>query len=62
MIQDAEDCVALFLKHYDYIFKGSGDVVINAGLNQLRDQMIKQNDFDEDTTISFNDWVDGLRK
>lgn len=62
MIRDAEDCVALFLKKYDYIYKGSGDVVIQTGLHQLLDQMVKQNDFDEASTVSLEEWVDSLRK
>ena len=61
-IRDAEDAVALFLKHYDYIFKGAGDVVIKAGLDQLRDALIKGGDFDEATTIPFDEWVEQLRK
>ena len=61
LIEDAEDCVALFLKKYDYIFKGSGEVVINTGLNQLMDQLIKYDDFDADNTIPFEEWVDSLR-
>ena len=62
LISDAEDSVALFLKHYDYIFKGSGEKVIQAGLNDLRDKMIKNDNFDEAAVISFEEWVDSLRK
>lgn len=62
MILDAEDCVALFLKHYDYIFKGAGEVVINTGLNCLRDEMIKNGEFDKDAVIPFEEWVESLRK
>jgi len=62
LIKDAEDAVALFLKHYDYIFKGSGEKVIMAGLNDLRDKMIGWGDFDEATATPFNEWVDNLRK
>ena len=61
LIKDAEDCVALFLHKYDYIFKGAGDLVINTGLNQLRNDLIKYNDFDTDTVIPFEDWVESLR-
>ena len=61
-IQDAEDCVALFLKKYDYIFKAATDVVINAGLYQLRDQMVERNEFNVETTVPFEEWVDSLRK
>ena len=62
LIRDAEDSVALFLKHYDYIFKGSGDKVIHAGLDDLRNQMIKNDNFDEAAVIPFDEWVDSLRK
>lgn len=61
LINDAEDCVALFLKHYDYIFKSAGDKVIQVGLDDLRNQMIKVGDFDPDTTIPFDEWVEKLR-
>lgn len=62
LVKDAEDSVALFLKHYDYIFKGSGDVVINAGLDSVRDQLIGRGDFDKTSVIPFEDWVARLRK
>lgn len=62
LIRDAEDSVALFLKHYDYIFKGAGDVVIQAGLDQFRNQLIKSGDFDEASVIPFDEWVETLRK
>lgn len=61
LIRDAEDSVALFLKHYDYIFKGAGSKVIQVGLNDLRNTLIKNNDFDEDAVIPFEDWVESLR-
>lgn len=62
LIRDAEDSVALFLRHYDYIFKGAGDNVILAGLNDLKEQLIKRDDFDEETVIGFDDWVESLRQ
>lgn len=62
LIQDAEDSVALFLKRYDYIFKNAGEKVVNTGLDDLRDAMINHGEFDPDTTIPFEDWVESLRK
>jgi len=62
MMQDMEDCVALFLKKYDYIFKAAGDVVIKAGLDDFRGRLIKENNYNEDTAIPFEEWVDMLRK
>ena len=62
LIQDAEDSVALFLKKYDYIFKNAGEKTINTGLNDLREALKKYNDFDEETTIPFEEWVENLRK
>ena len=62
MIRDAEDCVALFLKHYDYIFRSAGDVVIQVGLNSLLDEMVKHGDFDKEAVIPFDEWVERLRK
>lgn len=62
LIADAEECVALFLRHYDYIFRNAGDVVIQAGLNSLRDIMIKRKNFDPDNVIPFEEWVEQLRK
>jgi len=62
LVADAEDSVSLFLKHYDYIFKGAGETVIQVGLDQLRDQMIKQGDFDPDGVEPFEDWVEKLRE
>lgn len=62
LIQDAEDCVALFLKHYDYIFKGAGERVIQVGLNSLKDAMVKNGEFDEKSVIPFDEWVENLRK
>lgn len=61
LIADAEDAVALFLHHYDYIFKVAGQKVIDVGLNDLRDAMIKNKDFDEEHVISFEDWLEKLR-
>lgn len=61
LIKDAEDCVALFLHHYDYIFKGAGDKVVQVGLDTLRDDMIKNEDFDPAAVVPFEDWVESLR-
>ena len=61
LIQDAEDCVALFLKRYDYIFKGAGDKVIQVGLDSLREPMIQNGELDEATLVPFEDWVESLR-
>ena len=62
MLHDAEDMVALFLKHYDYIFKGAGERVIQVGLDDFRDRLIKENDFDVEGAKPFNEWVESLRK
>ena len=62
LVRDAEDSVAFFLQHYDYIFKGSGDKVIQVGLNDMRDRLVKNNDFDMETAIPFEEWVERLRK
>ena len=62
LIRDAEDCVALFLKHYDYVFKGAGDKVIQVGLDDMRDKFIKDNNFDTEAVIPFEEWVERLRK
>ena len=62
MLADAEDTVALFLRHYDYIFKGAGEKVIQAGLDDMRNKLIKNGDFDEATVIPFEEWVELLRK
>lgn len=62
LLQDAEDSVALFLKHYDYIFKGAGEKVIQVGLDDLRNRLIKENEFDADGVIPFEKWVERLRE
>lgn len=62
MIRDAEDCVALFLKHYDYIFKNAGEKVVQVGLDDLLKGMIKRKEFDPAAVIPFERWVDRLRK
>ena len=61
LLQDAEDCVALFLKHYDYIFKGAGEKVIRVGLDDMRNNMIKQNNFDPDAVPTFEEWLERVR-
>lgn len=61
LIQDAEDCVALFLQRYDYIFKGAGETVIQVGLDSYVNRMKKIGDFPEEV-ISFEDWLAKLRK
>lgn len=61
-IRDAEDSVALFYKHYEYIYKHAGDVVIQTGLNSLRDHLIKCGDFDESKVLPFDKWVDRLKE
>lgn len=62
LLRDAEDSVALFLRHYDYIFKGAGSKVINVGLEDMKEQLVKRNDFDEETVIPFDEWIEDLRK
>ena len=62
LLRDAEDCVSAFLKTYDYIFKGSGEKVIMAGLDDFRNRLVKNGDFDEESVIPFYEWVDRLRK
>lgn len=62
LIKDAEDCVALFLKRYDYIFKGAGEKVIQVGLDDFRNRLIKINDFDTESARPFDEWVDTLRE
>lgn len=62
LLQDAEDCAALFLKKYDYIYKAAGDVVINAGLNDFKNRLIKEDNFDEASAPTLEEWVDMLRK
>lgn len=62
LVADAEDCVALFLRHYDYIFKGAGEKVIQVGLDDMRGALIKNNDFDADAVIPFEEWVERLRR
>ena len=62
LIKDAEDCVALFLKKYDYIFKNAGGVVVDTGLNLVRKGLVKNGDFDEDAVMPFDEWVENLRK
>ena len=61
LIADAEDSVALFLRRYDYIFKGAGEKVIQVGLDDMRSTMIKNGDFDEAAVIPFDEWVESLR-
>lgn len=61
LIADAEDSVALFLRRYDYIFKGAGDRVIQVGLDDLRSTLVKNGDFDEAAVIPFEEWVESLR-
>lgn len=61
LIADAEDAVALFLHKYDYIFRHAGQKVIEVGLNDLRNALIRNKDFDEENTISFEDWLEKLR-
>lgn len=62
LLKDAEDCVALFLRKYDYIFKSAGDVVIQAGLDDMKKRMIKMGEFDEASVIPFEEWLEKLRK
>lgn len=60
-LADAEDCVAIFLQRYDHIFRNAGDVVIQVGLNDYKNRLMKANDFDE-TAPPFDEWVESLRK
>lgn len=62
LIQDAEDCVALFLKKYYYIYKGSDRRIWEPGLNHVRDMFIKRNEFDVDAVIPYEEWVERLLK
>lgn len=61
MLKDAEDCTAIFLKRYDYIFRNAGDTKIHAWLDDMRGMLIRNGDFDEDNVPSFDEWVERLR-
>ena len=61
LIRDAEDCVALFLHHYDYIFRSAGEKVIRVGLDDMLDGMVQRGEFDKETAVPFEQWVEKLR-
>ena len=62
LIKDAEDSVAIFLKKYGYIYRGSDPRQIEANLNDLRDLLVKRDEFDLEYTIPFDKWVEELSK
>lgn len=62
MIRDAEDCVALFLQRYDYIYKAAGEKVIRVGLESLYPYMEKNGEYDGRQFMPFDEWVENLRK
>ena len=62
LIQDAEDCVALFLKKYYYIYKGCDRRFWEPGLNSLRNVLIERNDFNEAAVPPYEEWVERLLK
>lgn len=57
LIKDAEDCVAIFMKKYGYIYRGATDLVIQAGLHDMLDPMVKRGDFDLEKAMPYEEWV-----